>query len=77
MELQQKSNKLLLAGRYFYEDRWEWRIAMEKNTVAVAKYMAKAFIPSVGNYWCLRTSCIAEKCCFPFLIQITTKLCIW
>jgi outer membrane receptor for ferrienterochelin and colicins len=77
MELQQKEQQIIFSGgTLFYEDRWGGELQWEKNTVEVAKYMAKAFIPSAGNY-CAYELPIAEKCCFRFLIQITTKtLCM-
>jgi outer membrane receptor for ferrienterochelin and colicins len=51
MELQQKEQQIIFAGgTLFYEDRWGGELQWEKNTVEVAKYMAKAFIPSAGNY---------------------------
>jgi outer membrane receptor for ferrienterochelin and colicins len=57
MELQQKEQQIIFSGTLFYEDRWGGELQWEKNTVEVAKYMAKAFIPSAGNYRCELPCC--------------------
>jgi hypothetical protein len=78
MEFQQKDNKLLsLAGRYFYEDRWEANYNGKKNTAVELTFMVKAFTQNDGNYWVLMNFYCRKNVVFIFLYGPRPKLHLW
>jgi outer membrane receptor for ferrienterochelin and colicins len=56
----------------FYEDRWGGELQWEKNTVEVAKYMAKIYTKR-WELLVLTNFLLRKKMLFSFHIQITTK----